>query len=70
MLEQSATVWQSSLSEENIKDLESVQKSAIRIMQKSTRYLNEGYFFIFNFYPGLRGSNILAMSQLSGAIHI
>ena len=32
ILEQSATVWHSSLSEENIKDLERVQKSAIRII--------------------------------------
>ena len=34
ILEQSATVWHSSLSEENIKDLERVQKSAIRIIHK------------------------------------
>ena len=34
ILEQSATVWHSSLSEENIKDLERVQKSAIRIILK------------------------------------
>ena len=34
LLEQSATVWHSSLSEENIKDLERVQKSAIRILLK------------------------------------
>ena len=30
VLEQSATVWHISISEENIKNLESVQKSAIR----------------------------------------
>ena len=34
ILEQSATVWHSSLSEENIKDLERVQKSAIKIILK------------------------------------
>ena len=34
ILEQSAIVWHSSLSEENIKDLERVQKSAIRIILK------------------------------------
>ena len=38
ILEQSATVWHSSLSEENIKDLERVYKSAVRmILKKSTR---------------------------------
>ena len=34
MLEQSATVWHSSLSEENIKYLERVEKSAITVMLK------------------------------------
>ena len=34
LLEQSATVWHSSLSKENIQDLERVQKSACRIMLK------------------------------------
>ena len=32
LLEQSATVWHSSLTEENISDIERVQKSAVRIM--------------------------------------
>ena len=32
LLEQSATVWHSSLTEENSNDLERVQKSAVRIM--------------------------------------
>ena len=32
LLEQSATVWHSSLSQENIEDLERVQKSAVKII--------------------------------------
>ena len=34
VLEQSAAVWHSSLSEENVKNLERVQKSSIKIMLK------------------------------------
>ena len=32
ILEQSCVVWNSSLSEENIEDLERVQKAAVRVM--------------------------------------
>ena len=40
ILEQSCVVWNSSLSEENIEDLERVQKAAVRVMlgQKYTNY--------------------------------
>ena len=40
ILEQSATVWHSSLSEENINDLERIQKSAIKVIlqEKFTGY--------------------------------
>ena len=40
ILEQSCVVWNSSLSEENIEDLERVQKAAVRVMlgQKYTKY--------------------------------
>ena len=42
LLEQSATVWHSSLSQQNINDLERVQKSALKIIlgQKYTNYEN------------------------------
>ena len=42
LLEQSATVWHSSLSQQNINDLERVQKSALNIIlgQKYTNYEN------------------------------
>ena len=36
LLEQSCTVWNSGLSEENIEDLERVQKSALRIILKGS----------------------------------
>ena len=52
LLEQSATVWHSSLTEENSNDLERVQKSAVRIM-------------LGNSYRGYRKSlNILQMDSL------
>ena len=51
-MEQSATVWHSSLTEENSNDLERVQKSAVRIM-------------LGNSYRGYRKSlNILQMDSL------
>ena len=38
MLEQSATVWHSSISQENIEDLERVQKNALRIILQNQYY--------------------------------
>ena len=40
ILEQSAVVWHSSLSHENRKDLERVQKAAVRVVNKYTDYTN------------------------------
>ena len=52
LLEQSATVWHSSLTEENISDIERIQKSAVRIM-------------LGNEYKGYRQSlNILQIETL------
>ena len=52
LLEQSATVWHSSLTEENSNDLERVQKSAVRIM-------------LGNSYSGYKKSlNILQIDSL------